>query len=115
GGSDQADVEFVGAGAADALEFALLQDAQQFGLKGRRELADLVQEDRAAFGELEFAFLLRDGARERALFMSEQLAFEERFGERRAVDRDEGLGCARALALQGARHQFLSRPALAED
>jgi len=34
--------------AADALDLALLQDAQQFGLHQRRHVADFVQEQRAA-------------------------------------------------------------------
>ncbi len=44
--------------AADALELAFLQDAQQLGLDGRRHLADLVEEERAAVGELEAPFRL---------------------------------------------------------
>ena len=43
--------------AADALELALLEDAQQLGLDRRRDLADLVEEQRAAVGELEPAVL----------------------------------------------------------
>ena len=39
--------------AADALELALLEDAQQRDLRLRRQLAHLVEEDRAAVGGLE--------------------------------------------------------------
>ena len=35
GGGDDADVDFDGAVAADAFEFALLQDAEEFGLDGQ--------------------------------------------------------------------------------
>ena len=46
--------------AADALELALLQHAQQLRLRLERQLADLVEEQRAAVGELEApAALLR--------------------------------------------------------
>ena len=38
---------------ADALELALLEHAQQLGLQLERDLADLVEEERAAVGELE--------------------------------------------------------------
>jgi hypothetical protein len=38
---------------ADALVFALLQDAQQLALQVERNLADFVEEDRAAVSELE--------------------------------------------------------------
>ena len=41
--------------AADALELPLLQHAQQLDLHGRGEVADLVQEERAAVGHLEAA------------------------------------------------------------
>ena len=39
--------------AAEPLELALLEDAQELRLQVERELADLVQEERAAVGELE--------------------------------------------------------------
>ena len=38
---------------ADALELALLENAKEFSLKLERQLADLVEKDRAAVGELE--------------------------------------------------------------
>jgi hypothetical protein len=46
-------VEFQCPTAANPLEFALLQDTQQLGLKGRRDVADLVEKERAAVGHLE--------------------------------------------------------------
>ena len=115
GGGDQADIELPGARAADAFELALLQDAQELGLQLRRQFADLVEKDGAAFGHLELALLLRHGAGEGALLVSEQLAFQQRLGERGAVDGDEGFGGARAEAVQGAGHQFLARAGLAQD
>ena len=48
--------------AAHALELPLLQHAQQLHLHVRRQVADLVEEDRAAVGELETAFAGRDSA-----------------------------------------------------
>ena len=45
--------------AADALELALLQHAQQLDLHRQRDLADLVEEQRAAVGLLEAALLAR--------------------------------------------------------
>ena len=47
----QPDIDLDGLVAADALELALLQDAQQLGLERRRDLADLVEEQRAAVGQ----------------------------------------------------------------
>ena len=48
GGADDAHIDLQRLGAADALEFALLQHAQQLGLEGGGDFADLVQEQRAA-------------------------------------------------------------------
>jgi hypothetical protein len=53
GGRDDAHVDLHGLVAADALELALLQHAQQLHLDGRGDLADLVEEERAAVGLLE--------------------------------------------------------------
>ena len=50
---DQPHVDAAGLGRADALELAFLQDAQQLGLQLGRELADLVEKNRAAVGQLE--------------------------------------------------------------
>jgi hypothetical protein len=47
GGCDQADVHLVGVAATQSFEFLLLQDAQQFGLKFQRNVADLVKKERA--------------------------------------------------------------------
>ena len=53
GRRDDADVDLHGLVAADALERALLEDAQELDLDRRRDLADLVEEERAAVGLLE--------------------------------------------------------------
>jgi hypothetical protein len=45
----------IGVRPADAVELALLQHAQQAGLRLRRHVADLVEEQRAAVGLLEAA------------------------------------------------------------
>ncbi len=67
----QAHIELPGARAADPLELALLQHAEEFGLERGGELANLVQKDGAALGHLELALLLRHRARERALLVPE--------------------------------------------
>jgi hypothetical protein len=42
--------------AADALDLALLEHAKDFRLRGKREVADFVEEYRAFVGHLELAF-----------------------------------------------------------
>ena len=61
---------------------ALLEHAQELGLQAERQLADLVEEQRAAVGHLEAAGLLLGRAGERALLVAEQLALDQRLGER---------------------------------
>jgi hypothetical protein len=64
---------------------SLLQDTQQLDLKRGRNLADLVEEDRATIGALEQADMIVDGAGKRALLVAEQLGFEQFVGQRAAV------------------------------
>ena len=91
GGGDDADVHLDRLGAADAVDFAFLNGAQQLGLQARIHLADFVEQQRAAIGFLELADAPGDGAGEGAFLMTEQFGFQQVFRDRRAVDRDEGL------------------------
>ena len=59
-------VDALGPRAAEAFELALLQHAQQLGLHFHRDVADLVEEQRAAVRQLESARPARRRARERA-------------------------------------------------
>jgi len=53
GGGDDADVGFESPSAAEPLEFALLEDAEEFGLGREAHLADFVEEEDAAGGQLD--------------------------------------------------------------
>ena len=53
------------------MELALLQYAQQLGLRSGVQIADLVQKDSAAVGKLELALARGDGAGERAFLVAE--------------------------------------------
>ena len=68
GRRDQPEVGLDRLGAADALDLPLLDRAQQLGLQVEPQVADLVEEQRAAGGQLELAELLlvRAGERRRA-------------------------------------------------
>ena len=72
-----------GSVAADALDDALLQHAQEPDLHGGRRVADLVEEDRPAVGLLEAARAAPARAGERALLVAEQLALDEPLGDAR--------------------------------
>ena len=95
---DDADVDLLGLAVADAVDDALLQRAEELHLEVQRELADLVEEERALVGDLELARARRDGARERALHVAEELALDEVLGDGAAVDDDERAVRARSSA-----------------
>src|SRR5207302_2335188 len=63
--ADDAYVDVERRRAADAIEAPLLNDAQDLRLNAEAEVADLVEEDRAAVGQLEFAELPSRRAGER--------------------------------------------------
>src|SRR5205823_4956224 len=60
GGGDDPDVDVDGALTADPLEFALLQDPEQLELERRGDVADLVEQQGAAMGQLEAPELALD-------------------------------------------------------
>ena len=91
GRGDDAHVHLDRLVAADALERAGLQHAQNFRLRGGRHVADFVEENRALVALLEFADALQGRAGERAAFVAEQFAFQQLFGNRGAIDGEKRL------------------------
>ena len=57
---------------------ALLQHSQEIGLRLQADVADFVQENRAALGDFEFTLLAVLRARKRPFLMPKQFAFEQR-------------------------------------
>ena len=100
---------------ADAAEGLVLEETEQLGLAAGGEIADLVEHDRAAVGELEQPLLLLPGVGEGAPLVAEQLALQELVRQRRAIDGDEELGRSAARGMDGSRHDLLARSALALD
>src|SRR5690606_29919731 len=66
-------------------------------------------------GLLEEPLPLTLGAGERAARITEELGFQERLGDRAAVERDEGARRAVALRMDQPGDDLLPRPALAGD
>src|SRR5882724_10336854 len=115
GGREDAHVDLQGAVAADPLELALLQDAQDLGLRLRPHVADLVEKECPAVGDLELALARRDRPREGALLVTEELALDQLARERRAVHLDERLRAPRAVVVERVGDQLLPRAAGAAD
>ena len=101
--------------AAHALELAVLQDAQQLRLRRLVQIADFVEKDGAAVGQLELAAPERRGAGERALLVAEQLALDQLGRNRGAVHFHERTRGKRALAMDVGREQLLAGPRLSRQ
>ena len=97
---------------AETVELALLEDPEKLHLDGGGDLADLVEKDRAAIGELEpsLASALRAGVR--APDMTEELAGDELLGQGRAVDADERAVLPAAGVVDRPGDELLAGPAL---
>ncbi len=94
---------------------SLLDRPEELGLQLLRQLADLVEEERAAVGLLAHPRVGLRRSGERAAFVAEKLALDERRGDRPAVEDDERAGGARARAVDGLGDDLLARPGLALD
>src|SRR5271155_5482632 len=114
-GCDQPPVNLMGAVAPEPLEFLLLQNAQQFGLKFQRYIANLVKKQRAFVGQLEPSRFLRDGACECSSFVAEQLALEKSKRNRGAIQFHERLLAAIAQLMYRTRNKFLAGSRLSQD
>ena len=100
---------------AHPFERAGLQHPQQLRLQLAGKVSDLVEEERAAGGDLEAADHSRHGAGEGAFLVAEQLALDQCGRQRRAVDRDERPRAAPAAVVERARDQLLAGSGLAQD
>src|SRR5271155_1207310 len=74
GGGNEADIEVVHLVAADALEAAVFDDAQDLLLHGERSGGDLVEEQGAAIGDLKAREAAARRTGESARLMAEELA-----------------------------------------
>src|SRR5205823_5076772 len=107
-GCDYPDVDSFGARAAETLELPLLEHPQQLRLQLERDVADLVEEERPAVGQLETADPLRDGPGESAALVAEELALEQARRDGGAVDLDERPPSAPAQVVNGTGDQLLA-------
>ena len=93
----------------------LLKHPQKLDLYGRRQLADLVEEERPSLREGETAGLVLLGVGEGAADVAEQLRLDEGVRDGAAVDRDEGFARARPEVVDRPRDELLSRAGLPFD
>src|SRR5262249_16296155 len=75
--------------AAEPPHTRIFQNTQQLRLHRDRHVRDFVQEQGSLMGVLETAGAAAQGSCKSSALMAEELAFDEMFGKRRAVHRDE--------------------------
>jgi len=92
GGGDQPEADLSDPVFSHPPVFLFLEDAEQLGLDCRRQVADLVEEQRAAIGLLQQSPPIGPGAGESAAHVAEQLALQEVAGDSGAVQGHEGAG-----------------------
>ena len=115
GGRHQPHIDRDRRARTQAHHFTLLQNPQQFHLHVQRQIADLIEEQRAAIGRFKPAGLVGGSTGERAFFMAEQFAFHQGFGKRTAIHRHKGLTPATAQIVDMPCDQFLAGAGLAND
>ena len=99
----------------DAMKTAILRHTQQFGLERRGHVGDFIKEDRSPIRHFEPAHALGNRSSEGAFFVPEQLAFQQRFRNRSAVDFDDRSGGARTPGVDHIGQHFFADPAFATD
>ena len=111
----QAEVDLDRLLAAEPLETAIFEHAQQLGLRDERQVADFVEEQRAVVGQFQPPRFAVVRAGERALLVAEDFGLEQRVGQRGAVDRLELFAAAAAQLVNHPRDDFLARAGRPQD
>src|SRR5205823_3561858 len=114
-GRDDAHVHLLGEDAPHRLETPVLEHTQQLHLQLGTHLADLVEEDRPAVGQLETSYPGGDGAREGTALVPEHLALQELLGDGAAMHGNEAPPRAARQAVERRRHELLARATLTRD
>ena len=99
-------------GLAERLYGPLLEDAQKLGLQGKRQIRDLVEQQRPAVGAAKVTGAGPIGPGEGSAAIPEQLALGQAFRERRAVDGDQR-SRAPAPTMEGPGDHLLAAAGLA--
>ena len=90
-------------------DLAPIERAEQLRLQLARQLADLVEEQRAAVGLLNAPSRRSIGAGERAALVAEQLGLDQRWrSQRAAIEHDERPGRARPRFVECLRGEILA-------
>ena len=105
---DDPRVDLAGAAPTHSLDREVLNRAQQLGLRRRRQVGHLVEEQRPSVRVLELPAPAADAGR-RPVLDAEELRLEQRLDQRRAVDGDERPFAPPAQVVNLARDELLAR------
>src|SRR5688572_27828676 len=108
GRSDHPRFDFDRHPAAERLNLARIEHAQNLRLRDQRKLAELIEEHRSSRSDLEDPLPIAIRPAECTPFMSEQLAFDQVLGKRRAIEREKRPLRARAALMDLARDQLFA-------
>src|SRR5260370_13400079 len=115
GEGDKARFDAQGFRAAEAFERALLQNAQEFALRPRRERGDFIENDAAVAAELEAAEFALDRAGKSAALVAEEFAFDQLGRKAGAIDFQQRRIASRAAFTDQAREVILPAAAFPGD
>ena len=115
GGGNNANVYASIPASADRLDFAFLKGAQQLDLRGCGQLADFIEEQRAAVGLCKFADMLFGRTGEGAALVAEQDRLDEIVRQGAAIDSNERPCPAFTGAVDRPCDQFLADAGFAFD
>ena len=96
-------------------DLPLVEHPQQLDLDLGRQVTDFVEEDRRAVRKFETSGLARERSGERPLLAAEQLALDERAGDRGTVHADHRPSAPRAQFVNLRREEFLACAGLTEE
>src|SRR5262249_3170173 len=92
-----------------------LKEAEELALDVERQVTDLVEEQRAASGELDTSWNASVGSRERTPLVAEELALDELDRQGRAVHRDERSRLPPGVDVNRAREESFARAGLSTE
>ena len=98
-----------------ALNFTVLQHAQQLGLRRQRQVTDFIEKQRATVGALKTPGARGMGARERTLLNTKQLSLDQFRRQRCAVDRHKRAAGVRRALVQRVGKTLFSHAGLSRE
>src|SRR6185503_15435209 len=110
-----AKINFQNLVSTHTVDLAFLQNPQQVGLSLQRDVANFVEKNCPTLSDLKFPLLAILRAGERAFLVSEQFALKQCLRKGATVNHHQWMEPPGAGGMNGTRHQFFPRSALAGD